>query len=56
LRPRGIGDNSTMQALSFVGNLMGAGLVAIAIPLAILALGIPIALVLTVMLGWLGLA
>lgn len=52
----GIGDTSTMRALSFVGNLAGAGLVAIGIPLVILTLGIPIVIVLTVILGWLGLA
>lgn len=51
-----IGDTPTMRALSFVGNLAGAGLVAIGVPLAILALGIPVVLVLTVILGWLGLA
>lgn len=53
--PNGIGDTSTMRALSFVGNLAGAGLVAIGIPLVILALGIPLVIVLTVILGWLGL-
>lgn len=39
-----------------MANLAGAGLVAMAIPLAILAVGIPIAIVLSAVLGWLGLA
>jgi hypothetical protein len=45
-----------MQTFTFVGNLLGAGLVALAIPLAILAVGVPIVFVLSVILGWLGLA
>lgn len=49
-------NTQAMRAFTFVGNLLGAGLVAMAIPLVILAVGIPIAIVLTVILGWLRLA
>jgi hypothetical protein len=45
-----------MRAITFVGNLLGAGLAAMVIPLAILAVGIPVAFALSVILGWLGLA
>jgi hypothetical protein len=43
-----------MRALSFTANLFGAAALAFAIPLAILAVGVPIAIVVTLLLGFLG--
>jgi hypothetical protein len=43
-----------MRALSFTGNLLGAAALAFAVPLAILLVGVPIAIVFSLLLGLLG--
>jgi hypothetical protein len=44
-----------MRMLSFAGNLIGGGLVALAIPVVILAVGAPIVLAISLLLTLLGL-
>ena len=44
-----------MSVLPFIGDALGAGLVALAVPVAILAVGAPIAWVISLVLSGLGL-
>ncbi len=53
-RQRWIGHPKPMRAFSFMGNLLGAAALAFAVPLAILVVGVPIAIVVTLLLGFLG--
>jgi len=43
-----------MRVLTFTGNLLGAAALAFVVPLAILVVGVPIAIVFTLLLGLLG--
>jgi hypothetical protein len=43
-----------MRVLTFTANLLGAAALVFAVPLAILVVGVPIAIVLTLLLGLLG--
>ncbi len=43
-----------MRAFSFTVNLLGAAALAFAVPLAILVVGVPIAIVFSLLLGFLG--
>ena len=53
-RPRWIDHPDPMRALSFTANLLGVAALAFAVPLAILAVGVPIAIVVSLLLGFLG--
>lgn len=44
-----------MSVLSAVGDGLGTLVVLVAVPVAILAVGLPIAFVVSLLLGWLGL-
>jgi hypothetical protein len=53
-RQRWIGHPKPMRAFSFASNLLGAAALAFAVPLAILVVGVPIAIVVSLLLGFLG--
>ena len=53
-RQRWIDHPDPMRALSFTANLLGAAALAFAVPLAILVVGVPIAIVFSLLLGFLG--
>jgi hypothetical protein len=49
------GHADVMRVLPFIGDALGAALVALAVPVAILAVGAPIVLVVSLVLSVLGL-